>query len=104
MHAKVRKDWEVANVVLVDDEPIGLLKVLKDPELWTLSQIQLLPQWQGKGIGGELIQALVADAKIQGCPIELSVLRVNPARRLYERLGFRVVAESTHGYTLRIEA
>lgn len=35
-------------------------------------------------------------------PVWLQVLKVNPARALYERLGFRVVGQSdTHWHMLR---
>ena len=38
---------------------------------------------------------------ILGAPVRLSVLRANPARRLYERLGFRIVGENGHGYDMQ---
>ena len=34
----------------------------------------------------------------QGLPVKLGVLKVNPARRLYERLGFRMVEETEVSY------
>jgi len=33
--------------------------------------------------------------------VSLNVLFANPARRLYERLGFRVVGEGDHMYVMR---
>jgi GNAT superfamily N-acetyltransferase len=92
-----------ASVICVGAEDIGLLKAYRTEAAWVLMQIQLLPAWQGQGIGAEVIAALVAKARDEGFPVTLSVLKGNPARRLYERLGFRVVAESAHEYELRCE-
>jgi ribosomal protein S18 acetylase RimI-like enzyme len=45
---------------------------------------------RGRGIGGALLDALLAVAREQGFrALSLSVDRQNPARRLYERKGFR---------------
>jgi hypothetical protein len=38
---------------------------------------------------------LIAEAGLRGLVLRLSVRSENPARRLYERLGFRVVSGST---------
>jgi GNAT superfamily N-acetyltransferase len=61
-----------------DDEDIGLLIVEERADELYLAEIQLLPAWQGLGIG-----------------------RVNE-RALYERLGMRVYDEiDTHAYLRR---
>lgn len=45
---------------------------------------------RGRGVGGALLAALVALAREHGHrTLSLSVDRQNPARRLYERVGFR---------------
>ncbi len=56
------------------------------PEL----SIGLLDHSRGQGIGGALLAALLQAAQEQGYrALSLSVDRRNPARRLYERHGFR---------------
>jgi len=58
------------------------------PEL----SIAVVPRWRGHGVGRRLVEALLARAAAAGHPsISLSVDRGNPARRLYESLGFREV-------------
>ena len=48
---------------------------------------------RGRGIGGELLTRLGAAARAEGrARLSLSVERDNPARRLYERLGYRTVS------------
>ena len=47
---------------------------------------------RGQGVGGRLLDALLTAAGAAGIDaVSLSVERDNPARRLYERLGFRPV-------------
>jgi GNAT superfamily N-acetyltransferase len=61
------------------------------PEL----SIGVVADARGRGIGSALLDALVALARVQGHrAISLSVDRHNPARRLYERKGFREAAAS----------
>jgi ribosomal protein S18 acetylase RimI-like enzyme len=48
--------------------------------------IALLPAWRGRGLGTRCLQAL-AEAAGQR-PLSIHVEIHNPARRLYERLGF----------------
>lgn len=55
--------------------------------------IALMPPYRGQGIGTRLMRKLLADAEAAGHPaLSLSVHPKNPARRLYERLGFVRVA------------
>ena len=55
--------------------------------------IALMPPYRGQGIGTRLLRQLVADAEAAGHPgLSLSVHAKNPARRLYQRLGFARVA------------
>ncbi len=50
----------------------------------------VVPEARGRGIGGALLDALLALAREQGFrALSLAVDRQNPARRLYERKGFR---------------
>ena len=50
--------------------------------------IALLPQYRGQGVGGFCLGSVLAEAQPGGGSVRLSVDADNPARRLYERLGF----------------
>ena len=59
-----------------------------------LAGIQILPQYQKQGIGTRVLGMVAAEAVGGQVPVTLHVGKRTPAaRRLYERLGFRVVAE-----------
>jgi len=81
----------------VDGERAGIAQIEETGDRISLHQIELLPTFQGRGIGTALVGTLTARADAAGKPVHLSVFHINSAaRRLYERLGFAVVSESSH--------
>jgi ribosomal protein S18 acetylase RimI-like enzyme len=56
--------------------------------------IGVKPHLRGQGVGGRLLDALTAEAARRSVGLCLNVRHDNPARRLYEGTGFRLVAES----------
>lgn len=99
--ARVMYQFEAAQIILMDTAEIGLLKLNRNSNPWDLVQIQLLPAFQGQGFGEWIVKRVLAEARDAGVDVGLSVLKANPAKRLYERLGFRVVAESEFEYSMR---
>lgn len=84
-------------IVEVDGVAAGCLGVAPGAEAHALHRVFLLPAFQRRGIGTALVALVVEEARTAGVPVRLRVLRVNPARRLYERLGFAVTGSSdTH--------
>jgi ribosomal protein S18 acetylase RimI-like enzyme len=77
-----------------------IMAPIKDGARW-IHTICIVPEHQRKGIGTEVLRRAVAQAKEQKMSLYLSVLKVNPARRLYERLGFRVIEETKHHFKMR---
>ena len=49
---------------------------------------------RGQGVGARLLSALIAEAAQRRVGLCLNVRHDNPARRLYERIGFRLVPGS----------
>ena len=70
----------------------------RDGKDWHLIQIQMKPVFQGQGLGTQLIQTVIHEARSAGASLSLNVLKANPALRLYERLGFVVVEDAPHAY------
>ena len=86
--------FEAARIVMIEDKPVGLLKVVRTAPVWDLIQIQVAPDMQGRGLGARLLRGVIDEATAAGAGVKLSVFKVNPARRLYERMGFKPVAET----------
>ena len=55
--------------------------------------IAVLPEYLGGGVGTLLLQHLLEAAKQRYPRVVLSVRATNPAKRLYERMGFVVIGE-----------
>lgn len=63
--------------------------------------IAVVPSRRGRGIGELMLGSLLARARANGYgQVSLSVERQNPALRLYEKHGFRVVREVGNTYTM----
>lgn len=90
---RVRYHYDDARIICLDSQPIGLFKAYRSETEWYLVQIQVAPGHQGRGIGEQVIRTLLDEARQANLPVSLRVLHGNPARRLYERLGFRPAAE-----------
>jgi GNAT superfamily N-acetyltransferase len=56
--------------------------------------IGVKPDIRGRGIGGMLLHALIGEAVRRSIGLCLNIRHDNPARRLYERVGFRLVPGS----------
>lgn len=90
-------DPEILQLILADGEPAGYLSLKRMPESMHLAAIALAPQFQNRGIGSALLKCLLESSATEGLQMDLQVLKVNPAKKLYERLGFHVCAETdTH--------
>ena len=88
-------------IIEFDGVPIGCISVKRGDGVIFLAAIKIAPDYQNQGIGTKLIQALLNEAASQGVPVELQVLKVNPAQRLYERLGFIIISETETHYIMR---
>ena len=90
--------FEFAEILMSHGQPVGLLKLRQSPTEWEIIQIQLSPALQGKGLGRSILDSIVSEADAARVPLKLSVLKANPAMRLYERLGFKVIGEDAHEF------
>ncbi|MGO0063384.1 GNAT family N-acetyltransferase [Brevibacillus fluminis] len=77
-------------IVLEDDNKIGKIVIYRTEQQIRLVDLIILPAFQNRGIGTRLLQELQQEAMREDKPLFLSVLQTNPAKRLYERLGFLV--------------
>jgi ribosomal protein S18 acetylase RimI-like enzyme len=99
-------DVGVIAIDTVSDERVGAAWIRPMPAAWPLYEvvepgtpelaIAVTPLYIGRGVGGWMIARLLDDAVAYHRAIMLSVRANNPAKGLYERHGFRVVAEITN--------
>ncbi len=92
-------DPDDTQIITLDGDDIGMLALEEREADIFLVLIEIDPARQRQGIATSVIQDLIADGRRRSKPVFLHVLKVNPAKSLYERLGFSVVEETpTHFY------
>ena len=72
----------------------------KIDHLW-LEMILIDPLYQGKGLGKALLQSIIRTSLSKGIPLKLSVIKANPVKQFYEKLGFEQYDENDSFYMLR---
>lgn len=91
------------SLIYFDGQRAGAISVGAYPDYIQLEQIYIEPNFQGKGVGSYLVSQLIGQAKEGSKPLRLRVLKSNPARKLYERLGFEVMDESDARYFMECQ-
>lgn len=81
-------------------EDVGRLYLYPGRRDLRIVDIALLPGARGRGIGAALLADVKADAAARALRVSIHVERNNPARRLYERMGFTVVKAANDVYDL----
>lgn len=83
------------DIILLNGVAIGRLMVDRTrPDEIRVVDIAVLPEYRSSGVGAQLIQNLLAEARAGNKPIRIQVTRFNRAIRLYERLGFVKIGET----------
>jgi ribosomal protein S18 acetylase RimI-like enzyme len=91
-------------IVSVDGVDAGVLQFTVKADHLFLTSVALLPEHQGRGLGTDLVNMVLAEGRRHNLPVRLQVLKVNRAKKLYERLGFEAYGESeTHVHMERAD-
>jgi len=78
-------------IILSDGQSIGRLLTARLEDELRIVDISLLPEFHNKGISTNLITQVLKEAEQEGTCVRLHVAVNNPAKQLYERLGFRKI-------------
>ncbi len=74
--------WPTARPTTISSAPTAR----PSDESWSCAS--LLPERRNQGLGARLLEELIAESDQAGRPVNLQVLKTNPALHLYQRLGF----------------
>ncbi|CAB3800337.1 GNAT family N-acetyltransferase [Paraburkholderia fynbosensis] len=99
--ARLLHRYDTARVICIDGVPAGLLKAHRTDTEWVVVQLQITPALQGRGIGERALRTVLRAAQDDALPVTLKVLKGNPAKRLYDRLGFEIVGEDDAQFYMR---
>jgi ribosomal protein S18 acetylase RimI-like enzyme len=92
--------FDQAKIVYLDNEKIGLLKLDDKENIVEIVQVQIDPIFQGKGLGRQIVASVIEKALKQNKQITLSVLKENPARELYLRMGFKIIGQDDASFNM----
>jgi len=97
---RIKEHFNDSQLILLNNKAIGLLKLGIMKERLHIRQFQLLPKYQGKGIGYQVLKSLITKARKRNLPITLNVLLANPAKALYQRVGFKIIGQNELEYQM----
>jgi GNAT superfamily N-acetyltransferase len=90
-HNHYQKFYPKASYDIIEREAtdVGRLYVDRTETEILIVDISLLPEFRGAGLGGRILRDLQAEAQTARKTLTIYVEKFNPARRLYDRLGFQ---------------
>ena len=95
MAYKMQFPAAVHEIILAGEIAAGSLIVDRTAEQIVLTDIAVLPQFQGRGIASHLVKQIQIEAASAKIPIVLRVDKVNlHALKFYKKRGFRVTGET----------
>jgi|GEM_PF-719069 len=85
-------------IIVVNDKNVGIVAFSRSEKSIVIDEIQILPEYQNKGIGTLILSDIIADAQKAKIEINLRVLKVNNiAQNFYNKLGFEKIGNTeTH--------
>ena len=99
-----KKDFKPAQIQIILDESgqeIGLLNKVETDQSIHLLNLLIRDTAQGKGIGTNILKDMILQSRLTNRKIELQVFKINDgARRLYQKLGFSIIAETEFHYQM----
>ncbi|KAA0016827.1 GNAT family N-acetyltransferase [Salinicola corii] len=91
----------VCRIIVLDNVDIGRLYLNKEDECLRIIEMSLLPTYQRRGIGTDILRSLLNEASGGKVPVRLKVEKDSPARHLYLRHHF--VSTGLYGHHLSLE-
>lgn len=82
------------DIILLNKKPIGRLYLDRRADEIRIIDIALLPTYRNRGIGSQFLKRIMAEATDANVAVRIHVEQMNPALRLYERLGFQHIDEN----------
>ncbi len=98
------EQWKLPQVriITLDSAAIGWLQTTVQEDALFLDQLYIVRPCHRQGIGTAVLHRLIAEAAGAHLPIKLDVVKINPALRLYQRLGFQITGEDEHKFHMTL--
>jgi GNAT superfamily N-acetyltransferase len=98
-----REQWELTQVRIItfNSSDVGWLQSTMQDDVLFVAQLFVDGPFQRKGIGTEVMHRLIGEAARLNQAVCLAVVKINPALRLYERLGFKITHEDDRKFYMK---
>jgi len=99
----LQQQWILTQVhiITLDGSDVGWLQTKTQDDGLFVAQLFVDVPVQRRGIGTEVMNRLIADAARANHAVLLTVVKINPAVRLYERLGFQITREDDRKFYMK---
>jgi ribosomal protein S18 acetylase RimI-like enzyme len=94
---------EDARLIMMDDQRVGWVQTQQGAGVVTLHQLYVVPALQRRGIGTQVLRMVIQEARNRVQPLKVAVVKINPAKGLYDRHGFRVTHEDEYKYYMSLD-
>jgi GNAT superfamily N-acetyltransferase len=101
--ASFHQQWDLTQVriIVLDGSDVGWLQTVSQDDELFVAQMFVDRPFQRRGIGTEVVKRLIGEAASVNQTMRLNVVKINPAVRLYERLGFQVIGEDDRKFYMK---
>ncbi|MBQ4838053.1 GNAT family N-acetyltransferase [Pseudoalteromonas luteoviolacea] len=96
--SRLEEHFQGSKIVFINRDKVGCLKYHASDERLEIMQLQIAPQHQNQGFGTAILRCLLTQHA--HTPAYLTVLKGNPAIRLYRHLGFNICFEDEFEYEM----
>lgn len=91
------------NIILMENKAIGIFETIEDTSKCNIIEIELMPNYQGMGIGTKLITDCIEKSRTSKKSIEIGCFKTNiGAIKLYQKIGFEVYEESETHFMMKL--
>ncbi len=99
---RLNDDYACSYLIVYSGEKVGTLKYRELANKFVIIQLQIHPESQGKELGKMVMETVLGWSEEKHKKIELAVLKANPAKLLYERLGFSIIGEDDYEFYMEV--
>jgi len=98
-----QQQWDRTQVRILafNDSDVGWCQTTTQDNEFFIAQIFVERTFQRRGIGTEVMERLIGEAALVNQTMRLNVVKINPALKLYQRLGFHVIREDDRKFYMK---
>lgn len=94
---EIKRNIDNMKIIEVNGKSIGITTFIKNEDCYRVGLIMIHPDYQNRGLATSIITNYINVAKSENKRIVIKTYKNNPAKKLYQRLGFKIYdTDETH--------